>query len=153
MYRVGPLAVAVVLAAGVLAGCSGGEAEQGADYCSTLADAKEEFSALDQGDVQAFQRFQEVADDLEQQAPQEVAGDWKVVNTSLDELEQKLSSAGITFDDLEGIANGQLPEGVTREDLTQLSEDLQGFGTEELQNANRSIQQHAKAECDIDLEQ
>lgn len=156
MKRVGALVAASVLGGGLLCACGGdggSDADAGGDYCSTLADAQEEFAALEQGDVKAFNRFREVAGELEQQAPEEVADDWKVVNTAFDDLEQKLSDAGITFDDLEGISSGQLPEGVTREDLLQLNQDLQDFSTEGRQEAGQAIQDHARTECDIDLQQ
>ena len=158
MRRIGTWAAAAVLGAGVLAGCGGGDdsASGGGgndtdSYCDALKDAQDDFSSLGAGDAGAFEEFVQVAQDLGDEAPDEVADDWKKINDAFADLETKLNEAGIQLDDLDELQQGQVPEGADQQKLMELSSELNAFGAE-LNTAGDNISKHAKDECDIDLD-
>jgi hypothetical protein len=169
--RVTVIVSTIVLSAGLLAGCgsSDGNDKAGADkstddkgssaggYCAELKDAKADFGTLesDSPDFSKFDdaiaRFHELADG----APSEVAEDWKTLDSALSAMEKALADAGLKIEDLAAITAGNLPEGMTAEDVQALGPKLQtafsGLETDEVKKAGDAIEKHAKSECDIDL--
>lgn len=140
---------ALALAAGVLTGCASGSSA----YCDELESNAEFFQGLDSGDVdpsefgQVFDRFGELAE----QAPEEVAGDWEVLDSALQRFEDGLDEAGLDPADLEGLGSGQLPEGVDPQALQELATTAQELDTEEFSEAGDNIEAHAEEECGVDL--
>ena len=169
--RVTVIVSTVVLSAGLLAGCgssdgddkasadksTGDKGSSAGDYCDQLKDAKADFDTLesDTPDFSKFDdaiaRFHELADG----APSEVADDWKTLDGALSAMEKALADAGLKIEDLAAITAGQLPEGMTAEDVQALGPKLQtafsGLETDEVEKAGDAIEKHAKSECDIDL--
>ncbi|CAA9323475.1 MAG: hypothetical protein AVDCRST_MAG29-591 [uncultured Nocardioidaceae bacterium] len=137
----------MVLAAGTLAGCGGGTEA----YCDSLRDAQGDFEALETGDAAGLGDAVDTLRDISGDAPDEVSADWEVVNGTLDDMESALDDAGLSFDDLGGLAEGQIPEGVDEADLTALQESFEALSTEEAEEAGNNIQEHAQNECDVDL--
>jgi chromosome segregation ATPase len=138
----------LVLTAGLLTGC-GNDTEA---YCNDLQETIDEMGSLTGSDPasleQAFDEIEKLADS----APEEVEEEWKILDEQMDTIQDALDEAGIEMSDLDGIMTGQLPEGVTEEDLTALGESLQDLNNEEVQRASEKISTHAQEECGIDIE-
>lgn len=158
------LSASAVLLAGVLAGCGGGDdggsAAEGSggsggssdDYCAALEQAKEDIDALEQGDVAQFEQTFAVIGDLAEQAPDEVASEWRVLDDTLSGLESSLADAGLELADLEQLSAGEVPEGVDMAKLQQLATEMQSFSSAEVEEAGDAISEHAQSECGIDLD-
>lgn len=138
--------VGAAFMATTLVGCGGGGA-----YCDSLTQADKVFGKIGKGDVkgmdQAFDRLQELADE----APSEVADDWKIVDKAIGQVRTALDDAGVSFEELANIKPGELPEGLTQDKLAALAADMQAMGTAEFSEATANIEAHAKEKCDIDL--
>ncbi|NYG55968.1 hypothetical protein [Nocardioides perillae] len=158
------LSASAVLLAGVLAGCGGddgGSSAEGSggsgggatdDYCAALEQAKEDIDALEQGDVAQFEQTFQVIGELAEQAPDEVAADWRVLDETLTGLETSLADAGLELADLEQLSAGEVPEGVDMAKLQQLATEMQSFSSAEVEEAGDAISEHAQSECGIDLD-
>lgn len=138
----------LVLTAGLLTGC-GNDTEA---YCNDLQETIDEMGSLTGSDPasleQAFDEIEKLADS----APDEVAEEWEILDEQMDTIQDALDEAGIEMSDLDGIMTGQLPEGVTQEDLAALGESLQDLNNQEVQQASEKISTHAEEECGIDIE-
>ena len=158
--RIPALLAGLALAASVLTGCGGGGGSEDTaatdteTYCTELkADAKY-FEAFTGGTPDpslvgdAISRIHDLAD----AAPDEVAADWDVLDGTLSELERTLAEAGISTDDLAGIAEGKLPKGVDMAELTKLLPKVQALNSTELQDSVKAIRTHAKTECGVTLD-
>jgi len=157
--RIPAVVAGLALAASVLTGCGGGGSDDTAatdteTYCTQLeADAKY-FQAFTGGDPDpsligdAIGRVHDLAD----AAPDEVAADWDVLDGTLSELERTLNEAGISTDDLAGLAEGKLPKGVNMAELSKLLPKVQALNSKELQDSVKAIRTHAKSECGVTLD-
>lgn len=141
------LAGAAVLAVTTLSACS----SESSQYCDDLSAAQEQFESLSTNDLssieEAFDTFHELAD----QAPDEIADDWQVLDEGITTIETALEEAGLTFADLEGLQSGQLPEGVEPEDVQNLASQFSELSSQEFTDASDAIETHAQDECDVDL--
>jgi hypothetical protein len=137
----------------LLAGCGGddGGSAGGGDYCDSIADAKAELEDIQGGDIGGFEQAIETVHELADEAPDEVADDWEVLEGGIDDLVAALEKAGIEPSDLEAISRGEMPPGLDPAKLQTLAEDMQDFGGEEFETATDNIEKHAKDECDVDL--
>ncbi|GAA1913051.1 hypothetical protein GCM10009737_13100 [Nocardioides lentus] len=152
--------VVTVLAAGaLLAGCGAVEGVVGGGteaYCADLETAQQDFAGITgEGDAApdaaAIESSIATFRDLGDAAPEAVADDWQVVNDNLDEREQVLADAGLTWSDLASLGpGGDLPDGTTEDDLTTLGTDLQALNTEDFADANEAIAAHARDECGLE---
>lgn len=158
------LSASAVLLAGVLAGCGGGDGGEGSsgeasggnatdDYCTALEQAKEDIDALEQGDVAQFEQTFQVLGELSEQAPDEVAAEWQVLDETLTGLEDSLAEAGLELADLEQLSAGEVPEGVDMAKLQALATEMQSFSSAEVEEAGDAISEHAQTECGIDLDE
>src|SRR4051812_40529150 len=107
--RLAAVLAALTLSVTTLTGC-GGSTDA---YCKQLKADKAYFADLGKGDDfskfdEALKRFHELADE----APDEVADDWKVVDDAFKAVEKALKDAGVSFADLVKAQSGQLPPGV-----------------------------------------
>ena len=153
----------LVLSAALVAGCGSGSGDAAGssagsgDYCKSLEAAKAEFAALGSGTTDftllgdAIDTFHDLADS----APSEVSAEWKTVEAAFTALEDGLEAAGLTFEDLGAITSGDLPEGMTADELTALGPKLQetfsSLNENDVDEAGEKIEKHAKSECGIDL--
>ena len=177
MRRIAAWTTATLLSIGVLAGCSDGEYDTageapsapvgglpsddastglpaptepddpvpaGGDYCDLLRTAQDSFDQFDPEEFEATAAlFRQIAD----AAPDEVAADWDQLLGALDALTTALDEAGLSFGDFadpEALATLD-PETLQR--ISELAEQMES-GTEE---ATTAIEEHALAECDVDL--
>jgi hypothetical protein len=148
-----------VLSVGLLAGCGGGDDKDASgsgssEYCKDLKAAKADFDSLDSSSPD-FSRFDEAVKTFHQladEAPSEVEAEWKTLDGALTSLETALADAGLTLEDLGKVSSGQLPPGVTQEDLAALAPKLQSTFNADVEKASDQIAKHAKSECGVDLE-
>lgn len=140
----------LLLAAALLTGCGGGDSSA---YCDAVASAQDSLGGIDETtDFADLERAIGELRDLADQAPTEVEDDWAVLTGALTDLTDALDRAGVTFDDLGSLAEGQMPENLDLDKLTQLGEDLQGLGAAEVQEASNAITRHAEEECGLDFQ-
>ena len=150
----------VVLAASLVAGCGSsddGKSASGGGYCKDLKSAKDTFDSLDSNSPNldklddAFKTLHKLADE----APSAVDDDWKTLDDALTSMEKALSDAGLKASDLTKITAGQLPDGMTAEELQAAVPKLQtafsGMDTEKVKSATDAIEKHAKSECHVSL--
>ena len=123
---------------------------EGGSYCDQLAAAQTEFESLGNANAdptqidEAFATLQSLGDD----APEQVAGAWDMVNDGFETVERGLADAGLTFQDL---SDPQALLEVDPQTLQQLQQEFQSLSTQQFDNALTSISEHAEQECGVDL--
>ena len=168
MRRIGMWTAAIVLGSGLLAGCGGDDgssSDAGSDassadaggsgdsgggdssYCDSLADFKT--TLQDTSSASALQDFKDAAAELSDEAPDDVADDWDKIKTAFDSLEATLEENGLSFEDLNDPAAAA--EAAGPEAMAAIQEEVTKIGTD-LDGAGDKISEHAKSECDIDLD-
>jgi hypothetical protein len=146
--RLTPLLAATALGASLLTACSGGTDA----YCDTLKETKSDFEDFEAADFSNFDEFTDRVEELADDAPDEVKDDWEVLEKAFKGFVEALDKAGLKPEDLEGMASGELPEGVDMEALQEAMSEAQALGGEEFEKATDAIDKHAKDECNIDLD-
>lgn len=140
---------ALVAVVAVLAGC--GDSTSSA-YCEDFQAAQKEFDALSTTDLDeidaAFTRLHELADE----APDAVTEDWQVFDETITEAETALTDAGLDLSDLSGILDGEVPDEISADDLTEVNERFSAFNSDEMTEATESIEQHAQEVCGVDAQ-
>ncbi len=122
-------------------------------YCKELKSDQKYFETFNSGSPdlskldEAFDRMHSLAD----KAPDDVADDWKVLDGALTTIDKALKDAGITFDDIAKMQDGQLPEGADPQKLAALAPKLQEMSGAKVEKAAKSIEKHAKDTCDVTL--
>ena len=124
----------------------------GGDYCSDLKAAKKEVDALKGGDFSDLQKTTDAMHKLADEAPDEIADDWKTLVDGVDKLVKALKDAGLDDDDMATLQSGQIPDGVDMDALQGLMTEIQALDTDEFQKAGDHINAHAKDECGVDLQ-
>jgi hypothetical protein len=149
-------AVGLMLAGTALTACGsgdGGSSDASGDYCSELKADQTFFGALDGSDPdlskidELFTRMHTLADD----APDEVAADWRTLDGAFTTIEEALKEAGLKPGDLGDIQNGQVPAGIDASKLQALLPKLQSLSSGEVSQAASRIASNAKAKCGVDL--
>jgi hypothetical protein len=146
--RISSMLAATVIGASLLTGCSGGGTDE---YCDTLEETQNNFEDFEAADFSNFDEFTDRVEELADDAPDEVKDDWKVLADAFKAFVDALDKAGLEPADLEGLASGEIPEGVDMEALTEAMTEAQALGGEEFEQATENIEKHAKDECNIDL--
>ncbi len=124
------------------------------DYCDVLDSAKDTFQGLDPATLAGtnLDDLSSQLEELESAAPDEVAADWSQLNEAFDGFRQLLDDAGISLEDLQGMAQGQPPADMDATDLQELQTAFTEYEAEfDVTTANEAISEHAKSECGIDL--
>ncbi|MCL8025978.1 hypothetical protein [Nocardioides bruguierae] len=168
------VAVAAVLpTALLLAGCSGSDeeasgdssaaaeesaaSEDGAgsgDYCADLTSTQEDLSGLSGDDPASLDQAFTAFDTLAAEAPDEVAEQWTVLTDMADQVRTALDENDLTLEDLSTLSTtGQLPEGVTQEQVIAVGEELSSLTSAKVSEAASAISVHAQSECGITLGQ
>ena len=148
MKRMTTMLAATVLGASLLTGCSG----DGTDaYCDTLKSTQKDFDDFEAADFSNFDEFTDRVEELADDAPDEVKDDWKVLADAFNGFVDALDDAGLEPADLEGLSNGEMPEGVDMEQLQEAMSKAQDLGGKDFEKATDAIEKHAKDECNIDL--
>jgi hypothetical protein len=126
----------------------------GSAYCAELASAKSQFDNIDFSalDDRHFTQLTDEFDSIAALAPGQVKSDWATLSSALKQVQQILGSAGLSFDDLQKLSSGQVPNGVTPKELTRVGRQLSHFSQDKsFARAAAEISRDAKAECGIRL--
>lgn len=139
----------------------GSESSSGAsteEYCTALKAAEKDFEGLDGGGADGAAGIQTAFDtmrELSQKAPDEVATEWQTLVSGLDDFEQAVADAGLTFEQLAELPSSptpqNLPEGVTPEKLQQLTVEVQKLQDPQVSAAQGTIDANAEKECGVTL--
>jgi hypothetical protein len=133
-------------------GSTGGSAD-GADgpYCESLKDARDRLQALEGqgGDTASFEQAIGALRSVSDEAPANVAGDWRVLLDGFDTFVQALDEAGVSLEDL---SDPQAMSDIKPQELQQLQQKLGSLDSKRFQRAGSSISEHARSECGFDLE-
>lgn len=138
---------ALALSASLVTGC-GNSTDA---YCNDLEATVDELGSLTGTDADSMEKAFDAISALADDAPDEVKDEWQILDEQMEAIDDALDEAGLEFSDLGQLSTGQLPEGVTEEQLTELGEKLQNLSGDEVQEAADTISEHAKDECDVDL--
>ena len=161
MRRTALITAGLLLGAGLLGGCGGGDdggsKASGGDYCDTLKEAQKNiksFTAEDATpDFSKFQDFLDTAKELADEAPSKIKDDWDTMLGAMNDLTSALKDAGLTIEDFgKATSSGQLPDGVDQTKLAELSTKLQSLDSTEIQKAGDAINKQAKDDCGVDLD-
>lgn len=143
MRRIGTWTAAAVLGMGLLTGCGGGDTEA---YCDGLKDAEQSLADGPEG-ADGFREYQDTAEQLADDAPDEVSDDWEKVQDATQEMEDRLEDAGLSLDDL---SDPEAMQDADPEALQTLGEEIEKISAD-MEEATDNITEHAKDECDVDL--
>lgn len=159
MRRTLTIAVApALLLAGLLSGCGsdGDSSSSSGDYCDIAKSIKDDVNGIDLENLDdaTFNQLQDNLNQLEAAAPDNVQEDWALLSDKFAELDNILSDAGLSLDDLSELQAGQLPEGVDMAKLQEMSTKMQEFSdTTEIDPAIKNIEKSLKDDCGIDTEE
>ena len=125
----------------------------GADgaYCESLKDGRDRLQALQGqgGDTAAFEEAISALRAIKDEAPANVAGDWRVVIGSFDTVAEALDDAGVSLEDL---SDQQAMSDIKPQELQQLQQKFGSLDSKKFKQAGSSISEHARSECGFDLE-
>ncbi len=152
------LIAGLALSASVLTGCGGGGGDETAatdteTYCTQLKADEKYFNAVSGADAdpsqfgEAVERLHGLAD----KAPDEIAPEWGILDNAFVEVENVLAEAGVTPEDLAGLQQGEIPEGLDMKKLRAIGPKIAQLDSQELRDAATAIRKHAKTECGVTL--
>jgi hypothetical protein len=144
------LLTAVLLSAG-LAACGSGTDS----YCSTLKDDQKRLASLSTKTAKPGRTGTEALSDtvsllagLRDKAPDDIRGDWDTLVEALDGLARAIKESGADPGDFR---RGTRPAGVTGGQLRAVRQAAAELRATPVQQASRSIEQHAQDVCKVDL--
>ena len=150
MKRLTSLLAVTALGVSLLTSCSGGGTDE---YCDTLKETKAQFDDLEAGDFKNFDELTDKFDEVVDKAPDEVKDDWEVLRDAVKEFVDALEEAGLKPEDLDALqTTGELPDGVSMDDVTGAFEKAQELDSDKVTAAGKAIEKHAKDECNITLD-
>jgi hypothetical protein len=166
----------VLLGGALLTGCGGGDggeatddgtaaAASSGDYCALVKELTEQTKASiaepDQDYTEAdLARDKERLTTIAAAAPKAVSADWKTLVEASRKTQKvfqaALKAAGIGFDEfMKAQRTGQVPDGITAEQMSAISATMQGpadeAGAEAATKASKAVTAHAKKACDVDM--
>jgi hypothetical protein len=140
----------VVLMTAALTACGGDNPEDSA-YCEDAKKAASTFKSFGDGDVakadSAFATFHKLSDE----APDDVAKDWKKLDEVITTVENAFKDAGLKLSDLPDIQKGNIPKGVDISKLQSLGSEFQKLSDKEFTDAAGRIDAQAKKDCKVTL--
>ncbi|KRC66278.1 hypothetical protein ASE12_16845 [Aeromicrobium sp. Root236] len=150
-----PVALAsVVLLAGTLTACGGGDgggSGGSGDYCKELKRSTSALSGVGAAPGTDWaENFKDIHD-LADKAPDEIAGDWKTVDQAFTQLEKGLKDAGLKPSDMTKIGSGDT-SGLDPDAMEKIVKEFMKIGSEKVSNAFEAVAKHAKDECKVDLD-
>ena len=156
MNRTLSAVAAAALGLGLLTACGdddGGSASGSDGYCSDLKAAKKKVDALKGRDFSDLKTTTDAIHQLSGEAPESIKDDWKTLSDGFDKLVEALKKAGLDDQDMATLQTGQIPDGVDMEALQELMTELKSVTNDKFQAAFDHINEHAKDECGIDLQE
>jgi hypothetical protein len=156
--RVIPTATTVAglaMAAATLGACGSDDkpAASGGDYCQELKTDKVYFQSLNGSDpdMSKLDTVFEKMHSLAAAAPDDIAEDWKTLDTAVTTIENALAEAGLDAGDLATLQSGQVPDGVDLDKLAALGPKLKALSGSDVNDAADHIAENAKTACGVDL--
>lgn len=89
-----------------------------------------------------------IFEDLERNAPDDIAKDWKTLTGAISGLSTALEDAGVSADDFE---NGEPPEGVSDAEAKAIADAATKVSSTKTQEASVRVQQQARDVCHTSL--
>lgn len=119
------------------------------DYCESLKGHQAELTdTLGEGGTSGLIAALPIFEDLERNAPDDIAKDWKTLTTAISGLSEALEEAGVGADDFE---NGEPPEGVTEAEAKKIADAATKVSSTKTQEASVRVQQQARDVCHTSL--
>ena len=150
------LAAVTLTAAGLLAACDTHQvagSDEAAGYCQQLKAQKAYFLSFAGSDPdvskldEAFRRMHALA----AAAPPKVAEDWGTIDDAVVAIEDGMADAGLSFDDLAAMQDGDVPSDVDLDKLTELGTRFQALSDGGFDAAADRIAAHAQDTCGFEL--
>ncbi|WP_436699852.1 hypothetical protein [Nocardioides sp. BYT-33-1] len=142
------LVVAVVLVVGFLV-LRGGEDDPFADYCSEVADRREDVgAALSAGATTGLLRALPSFEALAERSPDDIRPDWRLVVTRITDLAEALDAAGVEPATYRVDAP---PEGLSDDDRKAIEAAAVRLGAPETSTALARVEQQARDVCKTPL--
>jgi hypothetical protein len=150
------LAALTLTAAGLLAACDAHQSavsDEAAGYCQQLKAQKAYFLSFAGSDPdvskldEAFRRMHALA----AAAPPKVAEDWGTIDDAVVAIEDGMKDAGLSFDDLAAMQDGDVPPDVDLDKLTELGTRFEALSAGEFDAAADRIASHAQDTCGFEL--
>lgn len=141
-------AAASLLAVVLLSGCGGEPSVE--DYCEQLGAERERLAELvgsgDPGSL--LGENLPLLEELGEQAPRDLVGEWDTLLTALRQLDAALGEAGLEVDDFE---DGQAPDGAAPEDLEPIAQAVRRLQSADVVAAASGIETQARDVCKINI--
>lgn len=132
-----------------------GDTNTDAAYCSTLKQARQDFSGFDftsLSDAQ-FTKFRSRLQTIQDQAPASVADDWRLLGNKLDQIKNLLGKAGVSFNDLQKLQRNQIPAGFDLKKFKAIVPKLKKLANDPgIEQARNAIAHSAKTDCHISMQ-
>ena len=139
-----PLLVLPILATG-LSSCG----DPIDDYCESLRGHQEQLTnTLGEDGTGGLIAALPIFEDLERNAPDDIAKDWKTLTGAISGLSTALEDAGVSADDFE---NGEPPEGVSDAEAKKIADAATKVSSTKTQEASVRVQQQARDVCHTSL--
>ena len=142
--------LSLLLVATGLAGCSGTKS-----YCSALTEDKQQLTRLasevgkpGKAGADALGETVSVLADLRDEAPDDIADEWRTLVGGLQGLVDAFEESGASPGDFAG---GKQPEGVTDGQYRAVQQAVAELQSTRVRQASKSIEQHAQDVCKVDL--
>lgn len=119
------------------------------DYCESLKGQQKELTnTLGEGGTGGLIAALPIFEDLERNAPDDIAKDWKTLTGAISGLSTALEDAGVSADDFE---NGEAPEGVSDAEAKKIADAATKVSSTKTQEASVRVQQQARDVCHTSL--
>jgi len=119
------------------------------DYCESLRGHQEQLTTtLGEDGTSGLIAALPIFEDLERNAPDDIAKDWKTLTGAISGLSAALDDAGVSADDFE---NGEPPEGVSDAEAKKIADAATKVSSTKTQEASVRVQQQARDVCHTSL--
>jgi hypothetical protein len=143
--RLAGAAVALALLA-PLAGCGENSID---DYCADVtAHRKQLAEMVDSSSASALLGNLPMLHDLADKAPEDLADEWQVFTSALDDLDQAIKDAGVEPSDFK---DGKAPAGLSDAEQKAIADAVGQIETDDVVQAATGIEQQARDVCKVNF--
>ena len=119
------------------------------DYCGSLKGHQKELTrTLGEGGTGSLITALPIFEDLERNAPDDIAKDWKTLTGAISDLDAALDAADVSAEDFDG---GKPPKGVSDAEAKKIAEAATKVSSKKTQKASVRVQQQARDVCHTSL--